>query len=107
MRTLAAFILSLCLLMTLTAIAAEEPDTIVFEAKMGNVTFDHKAHNEAAGDDCTVCHDALFPESRAPINFKDKMHRTAEANKTSCGGCHHDGGKSFATKGNCKRCHVK
>ena len=107
MKTVAVILISLILLVTLTALAADPPEKIVFESKMGNVTFDHKTHGERAKGDCTVCHDKLFPQSREPINFKDKMHKTAEAAKTSCGGCHHEGGASFATKGNCKNCHVK
>jgi c(7)-type cytochrome triheme protein len=107
MKTVAVIFFSLLLLVTLTALAADAPDKIVFESKMGNVTFDHKAHSESAEGDCTACHDKLFPQSREPINFKDKMHKTAEAAKTSCAGCHHDGGTSFATKGKCKTCHVK
>jgi len=82
------------------------PEKIVFEAKMGAVTFDHAKHAERAGD-CTACHDKLFPQSRAPLAYGEKMHRTAEAAKTSCAGCHHDGGAAFASKGNCKTCHVK
>ena len=85
----------------------KSPETIVFEAKMGNVTFQHAKHQERAKGDCTVCHDKLFPQSRAPLGFKDKMHVPAEAAKTSCAGCHHAGGTAFATKGNCKNCHVK
>jgi c(7)-type cytochrome triheme protein len=107
MKTLAAFLLILSLLVTLSAIAADAPDKIEFESKMGNVTFDHKAHTERAKEDCTVCHDKLFPQSREPINFKAGMHKPAEADKTSCAGCHHAGGAAFETKGNCKNCHVK
>ena len=83
------------------------PEKIVFEAKMGKVTFDHAKHTEREGGDCTACHDELFPQSRAPLGFKDKMHRPAEAAKTSCAGCHHEGGTAFASKGECKTCHVK
>ncbi len=87
--------------------AADAPDKLVFEAKMGNVTFNHTAHVERMESDCTACHDKLFPQSRAPLNFKAGMHKPAEANQTSCGGCHHPDGKAFATAGNCNKCHVK
>jgi hypothetical protein len=34
------------------------------------------------------------------------MHKAAEEKKTSCGACHHEGGKAFAAKGNCTtKCH--
>ena len=87
--------------------ATKPPEKIVFEAKMGNVTYDHAAHLKREKNDCKVCHDVVFQQNRSPINFKPNMHKTAEANHTSCGFCHRDGGQAFATKGNCKKCHVK
>jgi len=86
----------------------EAPEKLVFKAMLGDVTFDHAKHLELAEGDCTACHEKLWPQdATAPLNFKEKMHQPAEAAKTSCAGCHHPEGPSFATKGNCKRCHVK
>lgn len=108
MRAVAAFLLCLSLMICLAVVAAEAPDKLVFQSKMGNVTFDHKKHVERAKNDCKVCHDKLFPQSaKAPLNFKEKMHRPAEEAKTSCGFCHHAGGAAFESKGNCNKCHVK
>jgi len=108
MRSLVAlFILSVA---TLGVLAQQKkpPATLVFEAKTGNVTFDHAAHVKRATGNCKVCHDALWPQEKAaPLNFKPAMHKTAEANHTSCGFCHTPGGKAFETKGNCMKCHVK
>ena len=88
--------------------AQKAPEKVVFQAKMGNVTFDHAAHLARAKGDCKTCHDKLFPQSStAPINFKANMHKTAEAAKTSCGGCHAAGGTAFEAKANCAKCHVK
>ncbi len=88
--------------------AKEPPDKLVFKAMLGAVTFDHAKHVESAEGDCTTCHEKLWPQdAKAPLNFKEKMHQTAEAGKTSCAACHHADGPSFASKGNCKRCHVK
>jgi c(7)-type cytochrome triheme protein len=95
---------------TLTPSQAQEkkpPDSLQFESKMGNVTFDHAKHIERVKNDCTTCHEKLFPQSKAPLNYKEKMHQVAEANKTSCGSCHHAGGAAFAAKGKCSTCHVK
>jgi c(7)-type cytochrome triheme protein len=84
------------------------PDKLVFKAKTGNVTFNHDQHVKAAKNDCKVCHDKLWPQdAKAPLNFKTGMHKPAEAAKTSCAACHVTGGTSFATKGNCNKCHVK
>lgn len=83
------------------------PVKLVFEAKNGNVTFDHAAHIKREKNDCKVCHDKLFKQEKAPLNFKAGMHKPAEAAKTSCGACHTAGGAAFETKGNCNKCHVK
>jgi c(7)-type cytochrome triheme protein len=83
------------------------PDKITYEAKPGAVTFDHVKHVEAAKKDCKACHDAIFPQSKAPLAYKDSMHKKAETDKTSCGACHVAGGAAFESKGNCQKCHVK
>ena len=83
------------------------PATLTFEAKNGNVTFDHTKHVERAKGDCKVCHDKLWPQSKAPLNWKAGMHKPAETSKTSCGTCHHPGGMAFGVTGNCNKCHVK
>jgi c(7)-type cytochrome triheme protein len=93
-------------------VAQDVPDKIVFPSKSGNVTFNHTAHSQRAKEDCSACHPALFPQSRAPINYKAGMHKAAETTKTSCGGCHNPTGgplnlKAFETKGNCAKCHVR
>jgi len=91
-----------------SAPAAEDkkpPETITYEAKPGTVTFDHPKHIEAVKNDCKACHDAIFPQAKAPLGYKESMHKKAEADKKSCGACHVAGGTSFESKGNCKKCH--
>ncbi|HLH42157.1 MAG TPA: cytochrome c3 family protein [Bryobacteraceae bacterium] len=83
------------------------PDAIVFPASNGNVAFDHKKHYQRVGGDCGVCHPKVFPQSRAPLNYKKASHRAAEASLTSCAYCHAVGGASFAADSNCLKCHVK
>lgn len=90
-----------------TVQGADEPKTIVYESKLGDVTFDHAKHSERVKADCTACHEKLFPQSRAPLNYGAGMHKPAEAKKTSCAGCHHAGGTAFESKGNCNTCHQK
>ena len=104
------FLLILILgVLTLSAAQApkEPPEQLVFESKLGNVTFQHTKHVEREGAECSTCHDTLFPQSRAPINFKKGMHKPAEAKKESCAACHVAEGKAFESKGNCRTCHVK
>jgi c(7)-type cytochrome triheme protein len=84
------------------------PTKLTFVTKNGNVTFDHSAHVMREKGDCAACHPKLFmQDAKAPLNFKANLHKTAEADKTSCGACHNAGGPSFETKGNCAKCHMK
>jgi len=83
------------------------PDKMVFKAKTGDVTYDHKKHSDREKGKCETCHPKVFPQSKAPLNFKAAMHKTAETAKSSCATCHVAGGTAFASKGNCTKCHVK
>lgn len=111
MRKVVAVAVMLLVVVAAGSLFAEEkkaPDTIVFEAKPGNVTFPHAKHVEAVKGDCKACHDALFKQEKGSLgDYKANMHKKAEEAKTSCGACHHAGGKSFETKGNCNKCHEK
>lgn len=111
MRFLLSCLATTALVVGLGTLAAQEkkaPEKLVFQSKMGNVTFAHAKHAERVKNDCKVCHDALWPQNaKAPLNFKAGMHKPAEAKKTSCAFCHVAGGKSFASTGNCNKCHVK
>ena len=73
------------------ALAAE---TITLPAKMGNVTFPHKKHQDALKD-CKICHE------KGPGKIegfgKDFAHKT-------CKGCHEER-KAGPTK--CAECHKK
>jgi hypothetical protein len=53
----------------------EPPESLEFESKMGVVTFDHAKHAERVKGDCATCHEKLFPQSREPLNYKEKMHQ--------------------------------
>jgi c(7)-type cytochrome triheme protein len=103
---IALYVLSVAALGVL-AQEKKPPLKLVFEAKNGNVTFDHAAHLKREKNDCKVCHDKLFKQEKAPLNFKAGMHKPAEAAHASCGACHTTGGAAFETKGNCNKCHVK
>ncbi len=104
-------ILLLALLAVALPLAAQDkkpPAKLTFKAKNGDVLFDHAKHVTAAKNDCKACHDKLWPQSaKAPLNYKAALHKTAEAKETSCAACHHPKGTSFATKGNCNKCHQK
>src|SRR4051794_13627751 len=112
MKKLFGVILLLALAFSVFVLAAAEKtppkEKIVFTAKPGNVSFDHATHVKAAKGKCETCHPSLFPQAKAPINFRPP-HTKEEAAKTSCGTCHREGGPAFSTKGNCtnSKCHVK
>jgi c(7)-type cytochrome triheme protein len=82
------------------------PDTILIASPYGNVTFTHAKHYERLKGDCSACHPKVFPQSRAPLNYKKALHRAAEASMTSCAHCHAVGGTSFAADSNCTKCHA-
>jgi flavoprotein len=73
---------------------AEGPETITLPAKMGDVTFHHKAHQDKLKD-CKICHE------KGPGKIegfgKDMAHKT-------CKGCHQEK-KAGPTK--CGECHKK
>jgi c(7)-type cytochrome triheme protein len=83
------------------------PESILFEAKNGNVTFMHMKHIARVDGKCETCHTKVFPQSREPLGYKKANHRVAEATYTSCGFCHAVGATSFAADSNCQKCHVK
>jgi c(7)-type cytochrome triheme protein len=88
--------------------AVTPPSKLTFQAKNGNVAYDHAAHLKREKGECKVCHPAQWPQdAKAPLKWRAGMHKPAEAAKTSCGACHRAGGAAFETKGNCTKCHAK
>ena len=76
------------------AVAAMAADVITLPAKNGNITFEHKKHQDMLKD-CKLCHE------KAPGKIeglgKDWAHKT-------CKGCHEEK-KAGPTK--CGECHKK
>jgi c(7)-type cytochrome triheme protein len=103
-RVLAIYILSVIGAVTALELYAAR---LVFVAGSGNVTYNHKAHTLRQKFNCLACHVKTFSLYRASLNFKEVLHKTAEAEKTSCGQCHRPGGEAFESRGNCKKCHVR
>ena len=86
--------------------SAPAADPLTFPARPGNVVFSHAIHVRLVKGRCSACHPRLFPEdAKAPLHWKEGMHKPAEANHTSCGGCHRPGGMAFETRDHCRRCH--
>ncbi|HEX9024675.1 MAG TPA: cytochrome c7 [Geobacteraceae bacterium] len=68
-------------------------DVMTFPAKMGNVTFNHKGHQERLKD-CKLCH-ASEAGGKIEGFGKDWAHKTCKgchqekgAGPTKCGDCH-------------------
>jgi len=74
------------------AVSAIAADSVVYPAKNGNVTFNHKAHSTKF--ECKACHEGA--PAKIAIN-KDAAHGK------SCKGCHAE--KNGPTK--CGDCHKK
>jgi len=83
------------------------PQTLSYDTRLGPVTFDHARHVELEEGDCLACHTQLFPMAKSEtLNYGGAdLHRTAEANRTSCAGCHVPEGEAFGAEGNCQSCH--
>jgi predicted CXXCH cytochrome family protein len=90
------------------AIAA--PKEIVFEAKNGNVTFNHEAHLPTG--DCFSCHHTNDESTKDAIASCRSCHDGAKAESgklpkgkfhTFCIDCH----KGAGMKGTCNECHKR
>jgi len=66
----------------------------------GKVVFDGEKH--AAGMKCKDCHSGIFGKERAA-----KITKEDHESGKYCFTCHAAGGKAFASKDNCTRCHTK
>lgn len=73
------------------AVSAVAADSVVYPAKNGNVTFNHKGHS--AKNECKVCHGDAAP-AKIAIN-KEAAHgkackecHAAKGGPTKCGDCH-------------------
>jgi c(7)-type cytochrome triheme protein len=84
-------------------------EPLVYEAKTGNVSFDHTKHLAKLENDCTVCHDSLFQQEQSDLgDFGKGMHKAAIKDSTACANCHKKDGSSFDMGAkNCKTCHIK
>ncbi len=89
------FIVAVAAALSFSVAFATGPETITLNAKPGNVTFPHKAHQDK-GLKCTTCH-ATDKGGKIEGFGKDKAHGT-------CVECHKTGGKG-PTK--CAECHKK
>jgi hypothetical protein len=76
------------------AVSAMAADSVVYPAKNGNVTFDHKGHSTKM--ECKICHGEGAP-AKIVID-KEKAHGA------TCKGCHIEK-KAGPTK--CGECHKK
>ncbi|PLY03260.1 MAG: cytochrome C [Desulfuromonas sp.] len=85
-------IIVLAMLLAFVSVSAFAADVVTYENKKGNVTFDHKAHQEKLGD-CAKCHEGT--PAKIAVD-KDFGHKTCKA-------CHKDMGGP--TK--CNDCHKK
>jgi predicted CXXCH cytochrome family protein len=79
-----------------SAVAAEPPATITFNAKPGNITFPHKAHVDANKGQCKTCH-ATAAGGKIEGFGKEKAHGL-------CIECHK---KEAKGPSKCAECHKK
>lgn len=71
-------------------------DMVTLSSKMGDVTFNHKAHGEKA--ECKICHGHGTP-GKLSLGGKDPAHKL-------CGDCHTEK-KAGPAVNKCMECHKK
>lgn len=68
------------------------PDVVIYEARNGNVTFDHKMHAEALA--CNLCHTEMPAQMTITLDQASAhelcigCHRDQGAGPTACNACH-------------------
>jgi len=84
------FVLLMLVAFAATATLAVAADTVTYENKQGNVTFNHKVHGEKLK--CDACHKGT--PAKIEVN-KDAAHgavckdcHKAQGGPTKCGDCH-------------------
>ena len=94
MKKLIAVLAAFALLAAAVYAFAAAADVYTYEARNGNVTFEHQGHVDALGaDSCAKCH----ADGPGPIDVtKDWAHET-------CTGCH----KDMGAPARCNDCHKR
>jgi hypothetical protein len=70
------------------AIAA---DVVVYENSKGNITFNHKAHQERVAGDCTKCHEGTPAKIAVDKDFGHNVCKACHKEMngpTKCNDCH-------------------
>ncbi len=83
------------MLLVFVAVPVIAADVVTMKAKMGDVTFNHKAHGEKS--DCKTCHGDGAP-GKLTLG-KDPAHKL-------CGACHAEK-KAGPQPAKCMECHKK
>jgi hypothetical protein len=86
-------VILIALLTFVGATVAIAADSYTYENAKGNITFNHKAHQERLKGDCAKCHEGT--PAKIAVN-KDFGH-------TTCKGCH----KEMNGPTKCNDCHKK
>jgi len=84
------FVMLMLVAFATTATLAFAADTVTYENKQGNVTFNHKAHGEKQG--CTACHEGtpakIAVDKAAAHGATCKDCHKEKGGPTKCGDCH-------------------
>ena len=71
--------------------ASNGAEVMTFENTKGTITFQHKAHQERLGGDCTKCHEGTPGKFGITKDFGHKTCKTCHKTMngpTKCSGCH-------------------
>lgn len=96
----------------------QDKEVIIFDGRIGNVTFAHKKHAELSITQCNTCHHKYLPADTVVKPCHDcHLHKTGKVPKTKkafharCIGCHEytiaGGQPAGPIKKRCRLCHIK
>ena len=84
------------------SLAAQGPEELIFQTKMGEVSFAHKAHLQKI--ECATCHHTGENFSCSTCHGQDAdIPRLTDALHMQCKGCHKESGLPTG----CRDCHKK
>jgi hypothetical protein len=97
-----ALLLAVIAVVGMAAYAIAAPKEVVYEVKMGNVTFNHEAH--LATGDCATCHHTGEQVSCKNCHTKTSKPSNKDAFHGQCIACHKEKGAGPAK---CTECHIR
>jgi len=99
--------MSVVCLLSVSAQEVKPPTKLVFQTKMGNVTYDHAATSNAPRRLQSVPRQAFPAVGQGSTELQTGHAQDGGSEQNRLCGLPRRGGMAFPTAGNCAKCHVK